>query len=105
MINLRANYAIRPTDPAARDAYAARCELARAAQPYRYAVAPDCRVSTHDGRLLRAGEEVTLNHFQTIPEQRDAAGSLVAEARQPWQQLEALVRNGAVLESYSLVGG
>jgi hypothetical protein len=102
VINLRANYAIRATDRAARDAYAARCERARAAQPYRYAVAPACKVTTHDGQLLCEGAEVKLSHFRTTPELRNSAGELTQEARPPWKQLEALVFNGVVLESYTV---
>lgn len=102
MINLRQNYAIRPHDRGLCDAYAARCERARAAQPYRYAVAPDCAITTHDGRILPAGAEVTLDHFRAIPPKLDKETGLLEEAVPAWKQLEDHLFRGTMLESYTI---
>ncbi|HTQ05329.1 MAG TPA: hypothetical protein VMI54_15810 [Polyangiaceae bacterium] len=59
---------------------------ARAAQTYKYAVAPRQQLKTFDNRTLKAGEEVKLSDFRADVD------------RAPWKQLEDLVFHGVVLE-------
>lgn len=54
-----------------------------------HAVAPECSVTRADGRVLGAGEPITVDDFEVIVTPNERISPLV--------QLERAVRNGAVL--------
>jgi hypothetical protein len=90
VINIRTTYARVSPDPDEQERYEAECERARAEQKtrgHRYAIAPRQSLSLHDGTRLGPGQEVRLSQFRLF---RDVAA---------WQQLEALVHRGLVLEA------
>lgn len=91
-MNLRANYAGVSPDSDTQANYIDRCEEARAKQTVRYAIAPLQAYRRHDGKVLVAGQEVSLSDFI---HQHDAP---------PWLQLRRLVELGIVLENYNFTG-
>ena len=100
-VNLRHGYAnLGFGDDDSRLAYERECEAARAAQPYKYAVAPRQEVTTHDGRKLRAGEEVTLDCFRAVQRVRQPGHANAPDTLPHCRQLELAVARGAVPERY-----
>ena len=91
MVNGRQACPINFGDDVSRERWFAKVEEARAAQRSKHAVAPDCTITTPSGKVLTAG---------MATRQVDFIGhdSLAA-----WQLFEHHVREGRILESYTVL--
>lgn len=70
-------------------AWQRKCNALAATMTSEFAVAPDCFVTRADGRVLRAGEAITVADFEPLV--------TPAETINPRAQLDRAVRIGAVL--------
>lgn len=78
-------------DDETRDRWLAECAAARRTQTVQYAVAPRMQIPAPGGRVLKAGQAVTLEDLH--------GGSEPA-----WQTLERLLHSSMVLEAESFHG-